>query len=280
MSLVPDEGRPGELWAVMGCFVGYKFQGGGIYRVREGSAAARVLDLPFAHRLGVVARKGVRYLLAANLAEDKRDAADWSRPGAVYAVRLDEGTGAAPLELRPILSDLHKNHGFLLAPFEGRGSLLIGAAEGLFVVDVDAVEGWPSRQVLAKEVSEMAMFDLDGDGADELVTIEPFHGNVLRAYRPSAKGWSPFWESELAFGHCVLAGIFDGRRSIIVSNRADSRDLILFQFDEGASSPRRIVVDEGPGAANMLVLSVHGRDMLFSANQAEGEIAVYAVRRG
>jgi hypothetical protein len=277
MALVPDEERPEMLYAVMGCFVGYKFQGGGVYRIRDGEQAARVLDLPFAHRIGLVTRGGARHLLAANLAADKKDAPDWSKPGAVYAAALDGADDGGLLKAQPVLAGIHKNHGFLLADFEGRSSLLVGAAEGLFAVETQATgKEWPSRQVLHNEVSEMAVFDLDGDGTEELVTIEPFHGSALRAYRKTAKGWSVFWEAELSFGHCVLAGLFNGRPSVVASSRTGDKSLLLFQFDPGdVSRPQRIVVDESPAAANMLVLPQAGGDLLFSANQAAGEIVVY-----
>jgi len=275
MALVSDPDRPSDIWAVMGCFVGYKFQGGGIYRIREGSPAERAADLPFAHRLGIVSRGGSRYLVAANLAEDKVDAADWSRPGAVHAAELDSHD--ARLALRPVLPGIHRNHGLLVSRFEGRPAVLIGCAEGLLAMNLDSAgPAWPSRQVLPQEVSEMAVADLDGDGSDELITIEPFHGSALRAYRKSAGGWAPFWETEISFGHCVLAGTFDQRPSVLVSNRSGGKDLLLFQFDaDSPSRPRRIVVDAGAAAANMLVLPWQGRDRIFSANQAAGEIVMY-----
>jgi len=282
MALVPDPERPGDLYAVMGCFVGYKFQGGGVYRISQGStaeaAAERILDLPFAHRIGLVTRGGARYLLAANLAEDKKDAVDWSKPGSVIAAQLPKDGDLTPLQVEPVLTGIHKNHGFLQARFEGRDSVLIGAAEGLFCIDIAAPgRAWPSRRVLDQEVSEIAVFDIDGDGIDELITIEPFHGNTLRAYRKTAAGWSPFWDGEISFGHCALAGLFDGQPSVIVSSRTGDKSLLMFQFAE--DPPRRIVVDESPAASNMVVLPHVGGDMLFSANQAEGEIAVYTARQ-
>ena len=99
----------------------------------------------------------------------------------------------------------------------------------------------------------------------------------MRAYRRTTGGWQAFWETELDFGHCVLAGTFDGRPGVIVSNRAGSKSLLLFQFGAGGSMPpRKIVVEEGVGAANMLVLPRAGGDLLFAANQAAREIAVYS----
>ena len=275
MALVEDPERPTDLYSIMGCFVGYKFQGGGIYRIRSNGPLERVADLPFAHRIGVVRRGNRRYLLAANIAEDKKDPADWSRPGAVHAAELN-GLDAT-LVLKPILPGITRNHGFLACRFEGRRSVLIGGGEGLFSLDLES-EGpqWQSRQVLPHEVSEIAVADLDGDGLDELVTIEPFHGSALKAYRRTTAGWSPFWETEISFGHCVLAGQFQGRQVVLVSNRTGSKDLLMFRFSSrAASKPDRVVVDAGAAAANMLMLSVDGVDRIFSANQGAGEIVFY-----
>ena len=278
MGVAPDPSRPSDLYAIMGCFPGYRFQGGGIYRMRAGAAPERVLDLAFAHRIGFGERAGRRLLLAATLAADKRDASDWSQPGAVYAAELSDEN--ARLQLEPVLTGIRKNHGFLLARFEGRSSLLIGGQEGLLAIDLsEPGPGWPVRQVLPGETSEMALLDVDGDGEEELVTIESFHGNMLRAYRRAPSGWTPFWEAELQFGHGLLAGAFLGARSVLVSSRAGAKDLLLFQFDPAAPArPRRTVLEEGAGAANMVVVSHGGKDHVLSANQAAGQIVLYTQR--
>ena len=276
MSLVFDPDRPSDLYTIMGCFVGYNFQGGGIYRIRDQGTPERVLDLPFAHRIGFVRRGSRRYLLAASLASSKENPSDWDQPGAVYAAEL--GTDpATSLQLHPVLTGIHKNHGFLQVDYEGRPSVLIGGSEGLLALDLLAPEpSWPARQVLPGETSEVAVFDVDADGRAEIITIEPFHGNALRAYRKSSTGWHLFWETELNFGHCVVAGMFQGRRCVLVCNRAGGKELLLFQFpDDPGKKPRRIVVEEGAGAANLLVITYEGKDRIISANQTHAEIALY-----
>ncbi len=275
MGVVFDPDRPDDAYAIMGCFVGYHFQSGAVYRIRPRSDPECVASLPFAHRIGFLERGGRRLLVAASLAADKKDAGDWSTPGAVYAA--EAGTGAWSLE--PVLTGIHKNHGFLVAELEGRRSLLIGGSEGLLATDLEeAGPRWSWRQVLPVETSEMAMLDVDGDGRPELVTIEPFHGNALRAYRSSPAGWTPFWEAELQFGHGLVAGTFQGRPSVLVSSRAGSKDLLLFQFEPADRSPRRVVVDGGAGAANALLLAHQGKDHILSANQAAGQIVLYTPR--
>jgi hypothetical protein len=278
MGVVFDPARPSDLYAIMGCFTGYQFRDGAIYRIRAGAEPERVLDLPFAHRIGFAERAGRRVLLAATLAADKEDASDWSKPGAVYAAEMDRDP--ARLRLEPVLPGIHKNHGFLVAELDGRRSLLIGGSEGLLAADLeDPGPRWPWRQVLPGETSDAVLADLDGDGRAELVTIEPFHGNALRGYRRSTSGWVPFWEAELQFGHGLMAGTFQGRPSVLASSRAGGKELLLFQFEPAAPArPRRVVVDGGAGAASMLVITHGGTDHILSANQAAGQIVLYTPR--
>jgi len=317
MALLPDRQRPGSLFAVMGCFLGYKFQEGGIYRIRRtsqeraarpdagrtgtgspagggdgradsGFSATKILDLPFAHRIELVDRPAGRFLIAAALAADKSDPTDWSKPGALYAAPVpaeDALDSRGGWKLVPILEGIHKNHGLLVARFQGRRTVLLSGSEGLFAIDLEAVgDLWPSRRVLEREISEIAVFDVDGDGKEELVTIEPFHGNALRVYRDAAAGWELAWEAELAYGHCLWTGEIAGRRSILVSNRSGSRDLVLFQFplSRGGASldPERVVVDSGAGSANMLVLRSGEVERIFATNQGSGEITMYTVVSG
>jgi hypothetical protein len=284
MALAADNERPDELFAIMGCFVGYKFQTGGVYRIgpEPENAAEKIIDLPFAHRIDFVDRGGSRFLIAATLAADKSDPADWSKPGCLYAARVPRAAGES-WELAPVLEGLHRNHGLLVARFMGRRSVLVSGSEGLFAADLDS-EGkdWSFQQVLSQEVSEIAVSDIDGDGAEELITIEPFHGNSARVYKRVSSRWQLAWETELEFGHCLLAGMLNGDRIILVSNRAGSRDLLLFEFDaspaggaKGIADPKRHVVDAGAGAANMLIVSHEGTDRIFATNQAAGEIVAH-----
>ena len=281
MALVAERERPDTLFAIMGCFVGYKFHTGGVYRIgpEQGNPAEKIIDLPFAHRIDFVNRGGTRFLIAATLAADKRDPADWSKPGTLYASRVPREPGER-WELAPVLEGIHRNHGLLTARFMGRRSVLVSGTEGLFAADLDAGGAdWDFQQVLGQEVSEIAVFDVDGDGADELITIEPFHGNSIHIYKLVGSRWQLAWEAGLDFGHGLLAGMLNGVRSVLVSNRAGNRDLLLFEFaappGRGIPDPKRHVVDPGAGAANMLVVRHDGADHIFSTNQAAGEIVSY-----
>jgi hypothetical protein len=291
MAILPDPELPSSLYVIQGCFPGFRFQGGGVYGVRRepGGAwvSARIADLPFIHRIDLVRRGAHRYLLAANLAQDKRDAADWTRPGSLWAAELPgDGRGTAGavtgpaglLTLTPVLEGISRNHGMTRACMEGRDTILLSGTEGVFAVDLESESpAWKAARLLDHEVSEQAFLDLDGDGRDELATIEPFHGNLLRVYRGSGAAWHLMWEAEIAFGHGLVAALLDGRPSLVVANRAGSKDLVAFcARDPGAWHPERVVVDAASGTANSATVTVGGRVHLVSANQAAGELALYA----
>jgi hypothetical protein len=287
MALVADAERPGEQYAIMGCFPGYKFQSGAVYYIRreEGQwASTRIIELPFAHRIDIITFCGARYLVAATLAADKSDPSDWSQPGSLsvspLSRRLEESW-----TLTPVLDGIHRNHGLLKARFQGRMSVLVSGTEGLFAADLERRDAtWSFARIMSQEISEIAVCDLEGDGHDELVTIEPFHGNSLCVYKEVSGGWKKAWEGELTFGHGLITHMLGGVPSVVVSNRAGSQDLILLQFPPGRQTdsprlgkPSRTIVDSGVAAANALVLSHNGQELVFSTNQATGEIAVYSL---
>lgn len=304
MGIAARPDRTGEIYAIMGCFLGYKFQGGGIYaatRPADGGDAwsmERILDLPFAHRIDFVTKGGTLYLVTASIAADKADPADWSKPGSLYVAAVPRSPDDR-WQLAPVLEGIHKHHGFRTGTYGGRPAILVSGVEGLFAVWLDEQgSGWPSVRLIDREISEFSLYDIDGDGREELVTIEPFHGNRLKIYRSAGDGWGDaVWEAELEYGHCLWTGSIAGRRSVLVSNRSGTKNLDLYRIPEGlpgrnggapngapagrssgtSLSLERIVVDEGAGAANMVVVPARDGDLIFSANQAAGEIVTYEV---
>lgn len=285
MSLIQRPGTPDQVMAIMQCFPGYKFHDAGVY-VLEGTMGEgnwrhrRLVDMPFAHRLEVVDRAGTEYLIAASLAETKDSPEDWSRPGAVYAGKLS-GRIESPLPMDVVLPGLHKNHGLLVSSLKDKRILMITGEEGLFISDLDDDSPeWKWERMVDHEISEVFLCDLDGDGVEELVTIEPLHGNKLKVYRIAGESWEPVLELPLDFGHGLWVGELRGQKAILVGNRSSSRDLELYTVD--GTDPIRLrkqVLDEAVGAANLAVIPGGGNDAdyIFATNQATQEIALYAL---
>ncbi len=162
----------------------------------------------------------------------------------------------------------------------------IGVSQGTFYyyfptkeAALDAAhDNWPAELILDQEVSEVVVADLDGDGVDELVTIEPFHGNRLFVYRETAGSWTRIFEHLLQYGHGVCAGVVAGKKVLVVGNRSGNRDLEILVPSTGDSlTLNRHVVAEGVGAANVALLDYAGESWIIATNQADSEVAVYRI---
>ena len=150
----------------------------------------RFLDLPFLHRLCLVEIAGVKFAVISTLAKYKENREDWSQPGSTYVMRLPESLDR-PGDLVPLITGLTKNHGMFKGRHRGRDIVMVSGQEGLFEIRVpDCPDGkWDYERLLDREVSDMTVFDLDGDGIEEIITIEKFHGSRLVVNRPSPDGW-------------------------------------------------------------------------------------------
>ena len=155
----------------------------------------------------------------------------------------------------------------------GDNTLLFSGAEGVFYM-VREDGKWAVKQLFDHEVSEFGLIDLDGDGKDELVTIEPFHGNTLNVYKNTGEGWEKLYTDELWFGHGLSCGMFNGEPVIVVGNRRGSLTLNLSRRQADGSFSREIL-EEQAGPTQTQVFTADGQDYILSANQLKNEVALY-----
>lgn len=283
MSLVPCSEEPLSVLAIEQSYPIYHFDNSRITLAVQGDPRLPwekqpVLSLPFLHRIAIFHSEGKRHLIAATFAEGKEFQEDWSRPGAVYAGRIPEVAGGS-WRLDPVLEGISRHHGMSIADWEGRPTLFVSGREGLFALRPDeGASRWPVRHLLRHDVSDMAVFDLDGDGNEEIATIEPFHGNRMVIYRTSNSGLKAVVEQEMTFGHVVWSGVIRGRRALILGNRAGRKDLRILRFrGDGSLDHETVVLDEGGGPANISVVHEPDRDLILCANHARGEVALYEI---
>jgi hypothetical protein len=159
---------------------------------------------------------------------------------------------------------------------DGMEYICVSGAEGIFATGPGKEGSWKAMQVFDREVSEMTFIDLDGDGNNELVTIEPFHGNTINIYKRRGSGWEPVFTDTLSFGHGLNSGIFNGTPVILAGNRSDSLTLDIFTAGNlGKGVVNKNVVENDAGPTQTQVFSHGQEDYILSVNQKKNEVALY-----
>jgi len=284
MGFAPVPNRDDALFMITGFYPIFRSEAAGINLISATSGletpwqTRRVVDLPFVHRIATVETADGPVILAATVCEGKDYQDDWSRPGTVYAIRIPADLDGE-WEPRPVLEGIVRNHGMSPGVHRGRRCIFISGAEGLFALHPPESPGapWESEAVIKTEISEMVAVDLDGDGEDELITIEPFHGDRLVVYKRRGE-YQAVAEATLSFGHGLWAGTLEGRPAVVVGNRSGENNLVCFEaIGSDPLTLRESVVDRGSGSANTAVIQSSDGDRIVTSNPVLGEYARYRV---
>lgn len=235
-----------------------------------------IMEIPFLHRFDLMEVDGETYFIGASLCTSKKFQDDWSDPGKVFVGKLNEDI-SQPFELKTIYDGITKNHGFHATVWKGRRAYLITGVEGIFVfyLPEDPLGDWEVEHLFTHEVSDCAVLDIDGDGRQEILTIEGFHGDKAKIYREEKDGWKVVYERDLEFGHVVWSGSILGERSFIVGGRQGERELLIVNYRDGKFL--ETLIDNTGGASNISVVNLEDKDIILAANRQVGEYAIYEI---
>jgi hypothetical protein len=279
MTFVPVPNHPDQFVSIMGLFPPFIGSEAGLFlhQLINGEwHTRRVLHLPFAHRCEILIRDGKSYLFAATVSKYKENPQDWSHPGELHLVALDEQEGTI-WESRIIHAGVTRNHGMIRTRVNGLETICVSGQEGIFYLEKAPGKDWVLRPMFEMEVSEMTFLDLDGDGQDELVTIEPFHGETLNVYKNTGSEWELCLSDSLSFGHGLSSGFYQQKQIIVVGNRSGSLALESFHIkDLRKGKYVKTVIEEDAGPTQTQVFSVGEVDYILSANQRKNEVALYS----
>ena len=273
MSIVANPGDPYTFLASRGFYSMYDASTSAIELVKyekSGFSHEPIAYLPWLHRFDVVCGEdGTKYIVAATLAESKESKEDWSKPGHVYWAELTE---SFPLTLHELPGDFFQNHGF----FRAENLVYIGAREGAFCITPPAKAGgeWAVEQVLSFPVSDLAVYDIDGDGVDEIACIMPFHGDRYEVYKNGEKIYTYGVEND--FYHTVIRGEIEGKPVFIGGARQKTASLFRLFWENGMQSEE---LDSGCGPSNAAILNTPEADILLAANRQIGQAALYLFPR-
>lgn len=194
----------------------------GVYSVEK------YFDLPYLHRFTIIDVCGEQWLVGGTLCDSKEFKDDWSKPGRIYIGQVEF---PKPIDLQVLQSGITKNHGMYFGPHNGRPMVVIcTGTEGAFEVIPPSERGgeWKVERLLNTEISDIRVFDIDGDGVDELITIEGFHGDRLKVYKRSDSGeYQEVYAFPLAFGHPIWCGRVLGKPRIIIGYKGANAGLFV-----------------------------------------------------
>lgn len=285
MSFIQIPGRDGEFIAVQHFFPGFQSAGAKLVWGKRGPLGWEVKDLvslPYVHRFDLFVIEDEIYIFAAILCGSKKDREDWSDPGKILAGKLPAAPEAG-VSFREISGGHVKNHGYCRGRFQGEDAAFFTSDSGVFAAVPPATKdgAWRVTKVIDRPVSDVAVIDLDGDGEDELITIEPFHGNQFVVNKKSASGYDMVWRypKEIDFAHTVTGCALCGRPAVIGGIRRKNAELFVLLHDAGKGFYTELV-EEGAGTSNATAAQVNGEDIIIAANHTKNEAAVYYVRDG
>ncbi len=276
-EFLPVPGNPDLFISIMGFFPDFNGQDAGIFlhtRMETNWESGKALALPFVHRCRTLSLEGRHFLIAATSGKPGDKAGDSPEPGEVHVIDL-EHCEIKRWRSTVIDDSINRIHGICKTLINGTETVCISGDQGIFYIEYDG-ENWRVNQIFFREVSEMGFADLDGDGRDELVTIEPYHGNTLNIYKKDGANWVPRFSAELTLGHGLSAGIFRSEPTIVVGNRSGSMALESFVVsDLLRGNVERRIIEESAGAVRSQVFTFDSVDYILSANHRRNEVALY-----
>ncbi len=148
--------------------------------------------MPYLHRFTVTDIGDEKWLVAATLCKTKAFKDDWSTSGSIHVGKLQENLDNE-ITTTLLLDGITKNHGMYRGPHDDIPQVVVvTGVEGAFEIVLPLEPGgeWRTEQLLDNEISDIRIYDIDGDGVDELITIEEFHGSSMNIYKKTAEGYA------------------------------------------------------------------------------------------
>lgn len=242
-----------------------------------------LVELPFVHRFDIIERNGVNYLIACTLKSGHEYKDDWSSPGKVYAAvlpdNLDSYNEHHQLELTVIKEAMLRNHGYYKVQVEGINTAIISSENGVFqfTPPVDVNGEWEIQKLLDLPTSDAVLIDLDEDGKLELVTLSPFHGEIISIFKQQGENWEKVYEfpEKAEFLHALYGGVLCGVPAVVIGHRKGKRNLMAITYHKSKCSYHVDIIDENCGSANVAHFYDGEQEFLVAANREIDEVAMY-----
>lgn len=237
-----------------------------------------VLKIPYLHRFTIATVDNKNYVIFATIADKKQHKEDWSNPGSIYAFEIPENRDFEKIKVEKLKTDLFRNHGFYHDVRKNHNEIYFGSDQGIDKLYLKGeIKDWKFERIFEKPVGEIAVGDLNNDGYDEIITIEPFHGDKICIYDTKNKKLEKVYEYEnkIDFAHALIFTTFRGVNTFVCGVRRLDSELFYIQYIDGKYVST--VIEKGIGPANLDFVNLDDKDIIISANHSQNEAAIYIV---
>ena len=260
MSIVAVPNNQNTFYIGTRFYPGFNSKDAGVYCVKRKNDTwekKEVLQVPYLHRFDIFDVNGSLVFVGCTLCTSKADKEDWSDPGKVLIGTLNNDVTES-FSLTVIKENLLKNHGYWRGKYNGEDAGYIACDDGVYVFTPKDLK---IKKILSGNISEMAVYDIDNCGKDEIVTIEPFHGNKCKIYKLDNDEYMEIFDFpiEIDFAHALWAGNINGSNTIILGTRKLNKTLYTITYINN-----EFVIEEqdvNVGSANISVFNENDKCM-------------------
>lgn len=281
MSIIPIPGRNGEFLAVQEFYLKVSPSLAKIVwgkHTEDGWQIRDVLHLPYIHRFDLYEKNGVIYFIGATIATTKENKEDWSVPGRIYVGELGDDPSAG-IDIEILADGMYRNHGYWHGKENGEDVGYFSSDQGIVKVTPPEKKGgeWKLEKVMEGAIGEVAVIDIDQDGEEELMTIEPFHGTEIKIYKKINGTYQEVWhyDNKIDFAHTLVGANLCGVPTFLAGIRREDAEIFYVQYVNGKYETT--IIEQGAGPANLAVVHENDRDLIVAANHTKNEAAVYFV---
>jgi len=286
MSIVEIPHSNGQFLAVQEFFPGFNGKTTKVVHVKptkDGFEVSDFVNLPYLHRFDLIEVNGVIHFIGATLCSSKTEREDWSDPGKVYVGILPKDLSKG-MDLKIIYENLTHNHGYYQSTYQGKKAGYVTTDEGVFafIAPLDENGSWEVHHLIDRQVSDVALIDIDQDGKLEILSIEPFHGNDIYIYHENDQQKYEevlHLDRELEFAHAICGTTILGQPAFVCGIRRLNKELFYLTYNHDTKAYDTHLIDEGCGPANIVVINQEDQDIILAANNTIHEAAVYIITK-